>query len=406
MPEPDPISAKRNSLVSILLRDPSLRSALFSFTLTRLLILFVVLMSANMRFEPPVRDQFGDIHESSLALNNMSVGEVLTRVTSGADSLWILNIARSGYEKEPFNTNLQHTWAYFPLYPLILRAVDSVTGNLPLSGIVLSSVMLLVALVLLYRTVIAFGYDSSVADRSVFYVAAFPVSYFFSLSQTESLFLLLTVGCFYAARRERWLLAGVCGALASATRFAGVFSIVPLAILYWQSSVGASRKIRIDAFSLLLVPAGLLAFMLYLRSITGNAFAFSDIQVAWGHNAGVFWRPLSWFVKDPQQLVWHWDFRLLNFAAAITALVAGLILLRRREWAFSAYTLISILIPLSYQASLQSIARYAMVIFPVFIVLATFGGSRRVDQIIRVVFIALLSLMSAMLAVRVTFALS
>jgi hypothetical protein len=363
-------------------------------------------MSANMRFEPPVRDEFGDFYETSLALNNKSVGEVLTRVTSGADSLWILNIARNGYEKEPFNTNLQHTWAYFPLYPLILRAVGSVTGNLPVTGIVLSSVMLLGALIFLYRTVLAFGYDSSVADRTVFYVAAFPVSYFFSLSQTESLFLLLTVGCFYAARRERWLLAGVCGALASATRFAGVFLIVPLVILYWQSSVAAGRKVRIDALSLLLVPSGLLAFMLYLRTITGNAFAFSDIQVAWGHNAGVFWRPLSWYLSDPHQLVWNWDFRLLNFAAAVTALVAGLILLRRREWAFGAYTLISILVPLSYQASLQSIARYAMVIFPVFIVLATFGRSRRVDQVIRVVFIALLSLMSAMLAVRVTFALS
>jgi hypothetical protein len=115
---------------------------------------------------------------------------------------------------------------------------------------------------------------------------------------------------------------------------------------------------------------------------------------------------LSWYLTDPQQLVWKWDFRLLNFAAAVTALAAGLILIRRREWAFGAYALISILIPLSYQTSLQSMARYVMAIFPVFIVLATFGSSRRVDQVIRVVFIALLSLMSAMLAMRVTFALS
>ena len=40
------------------------------------------------------------------------------------------------------------------------------------------------------------------------------------------------------------------------------------------------------------------------------------------------------------------------------------------------------------------------------VVLALFGRSPRVDQVIRVVFIALLSLMSAMLAVRVTLALS
>ena len=373
-----------------------------------------------MRFEPPVHDQFGDIHESNISLRNTRVTEVLRRVTLGADSLWIINIARGGYEQEPFNTNIQHTWAYFPLYPLLLYLAANVTGDLALTGIVLSSGFFLLALILLHKTVTAFDYEPAIADRTVFYVAAFPTSYFFSLAQTESLFLLLTVGCFYAARRERWWLAGICGALASATRFAGVFLVIPLAVLYWQSYRGArsgsgvglerkrwtEMKLKANAASLLLVPLGLLAFMIYLKRITGNALAFADIQVAWGHSAGMFWRPLLAYLSDPARLSVRWDFRLLNFAAAVTALACGIVLLKKREWSFGLYALVSILVPLSYQASLQSLARYVMVIFPVFMVLAMAGRSPRVDQIIRTVFIALLCLMSAMLAVRVTLALS
>lgn len=388
------------------LADPSLRSAFFAFTLTRLLILFVILLSANITFEPTVRDQFGDIHESNISLRNTRPLDVLRRVTLGADSLWIINIARAGYEKEPFNTNIQHTWAYFPLYPLLLRALAWLTGDLALTGIVLSSTLFLFGLILLYRTVIAFNYDPAVADRTVFYLAAFPVSYFFSLAQTESLFLLLTVGCFYAAKRERWWLAGLCGALASATRFAGVFLLVPLAVMYWQGMRGRNGRLKADVASLLLVPVGLIAFMIYLRSITGNPLAFAEIQVTWGHDPGMFWRPLLAYLTDPFRVSVRWDFRLLNFAAAVMTLICSLILLKKRQWAFALYSLISILVPLSYQATLQSIARYSMVIFPVFVVLAWAGRSPRVDQIIRVAFIVLLSLMSAMLAVRVTLALS
>lgn len=412
MPQPNHQAAelRAESGFHRLFKDPSLRSAIFSFTVTRLLILFVVLLSANIRFEPVVRDEFGDIHESNISLTNNRVADVLTRVTSGADSLWILNIARNGYEQEPFNTTTQHTWAYFPLYPLLLRLFATLTGNFPLTGIFLSSLMFMAALVFLYRLVIAFDYEPAVAERTVFYIAAFPVSYFFSLAQTESLFLLLTVSCIYAARRQRWWLAGMCGALASVTRFAGVFLIVPLAVMYWQQARSQKNTqrtlIKTDVLSLLLVPLGLIAFMVYLRSITGDALAFAHIQTAWGHDAGTFWRPLLAYVQNPSQLSFRWDFRLLNFAAAITALGGGIAWFQKRNWAFALYTLISVLVPLSYQAGLQSIARYVMVIFPVFIMLALCGRAPRLDQVVRLVFIALLSLMSAMLAMRVTLALS
>lgn len=382
-------------------KDPSTRAAIFVFVLTRLLILFVILLSSSIVFEPPAATPFGSVHESNISLHSKPIGETLSRVTMGADSAWIMNIAINGYEKEPFNTATQHTWAYFPLYPMLLRSIARITGEFPLSGMALSSCFFLLALVVLHKTVGEFGYEQALADRVVFYLAAFPTSYFFSLAQTESLFLLLTVACFYAAKRQRWWLAGVCAALASATRFAGVFLLIPLAVLYWQSY---RRRVRANVASLLLVPLGLAAFMIYLKFITGNALAFADIQVTWGHSAGFFWRPLLTYLSDPLRLGAGWDFRILNFAAAGTALACAVVLLKRGEWALGLFALLSIVVPMSSQPLLQSLARYVMVIFPVFIVLALAGRSPKVDQIIRSVCIGLLCLMSALLAARVTLA--
>jgi len=392
--------------------DPATRAALFTFILTRLLILFVLLLSANIVFEAPVQTPFGVAHETSISFQRQSIGAVLRQVTSGADSAWLLNIAINGYEKEPFNLATQHTWAYFPLYPLLWRWAATLSGEFLLTGMALSNCFLFFALLLLYKTVVAFGYDDAVAGRTIFYLAAFPTSYFFSLAQTESLFLLLTVGCLLAARRERWWLAGSLGALASATRFAGVFLLLPLFVLWWQAyrtrapanPQRSASSVTTSALALLLVPLGLVAFMIYLKAITGNPLAFADIQVAWGHSAGFFWRPLVTFLRTPMLVSRGWDFRLLNFSAAVMALVCAAVLCKRREWALGLFATASIVVPMSSQPLLQSLARYVMVAFPVFVVLAVAGRAPRVDQTIRAIFVGLLCLMSAMLAAGVTLA--
>lgn len=400
--------------------DQSWRAGVFAFLLSRLIVLSVIIFAANLVLDPPVPGPVGDLHNSNISLNQRNPIDVIRALTLGADSLWIITIAHDGYEKEPFNTTAQHTWAFFPLYPLLLRGASKVTGELPLTGIAISNVFLLLALILLYKTALEFGCDAAAAERTVLYVALFPVSYFFSLAQTESLFLLLTVASLYWARKQAWWLAGIGGSLASATRFAGVFLLVPLGVIYWQSyrafelasgpgnkrgeQAGdwVRRRIRTNAGALLLVPLGLFAYMFYLKSITGNALAFSDIQVAWGHSPGFFWRPLLTYLSDPLRVSAGWDFRLLNFAAAVAALVCAVVLLKRREWALGSYALLSMLVPMSYQPLLQSFARYVMVIFPVFFVLARAGRSARVDHVIRAVFVGLLCLMTAMLAARIT----
>jgi MFS family permease len=143
----------------------------------------------------------------------------------------------------------------------------------------------------------------------------------------------------------------------------------------------------------------------YLYRITGNALAFKDIQVAWGRGTGFFLIPLLNYLFHPLIIADSWDLRLINFIAAITALTCGIVLLKRREFALAVYTLLSEIITLS-SLQLQSQARYSLVVFPVFMILAIAGQYQRVDQIIRTVSLVLLGLMTVMFALHFSIAMS
>ena len=220
---------------------------------------------------------------------------------------------------------------------------------------------------------------------------------------SDPLFLLLTVASFLAAKRGVWWLAGLMGALAAATRVTGVLLLPALLILYWQQNGGF--KFDWKMLFLLLIPAGLLAFMIYLHFITGNAGAFADIQRTWGRNPGFFLQPLWNYITNPLVVTDRWDFRLLNFICAVLTFACGFVLVKWREWALAFYTFASVIVPLS-SLELQSMGRYTMVVFPLFIVLAVAGSRLRIDQTIRAVFIGLLGIMSALFSGLVTLALS
>jgi hypothetical protein len=382
-------------------RDGSVRAASYAFLFTRAIVLLVILLGGQINhIVTGTGDTTRDFH---LLIGKVPVARLLRETIVVADINWYAGIAGNGYERRRFDTSTQHNWAFFPLFPMLWRAASSLTGELALTGMLLANLFFFFALVLLHRTTLAFGFDAAIADRTVFYLAAFPVSYFFSLPLTESLFLLLTVGSFYAARRGRWWLAGLCGALASGTRVTGVLLMPALAILYWLTFRPHWR--RKELLALLIIPAGLVSFMYYLYLITGNPLAFKDILVTWGRSTGLFLIPLLQFLRHPLMIAIPWDFKLLNFAAAVTVLICGLVLLKRRMWTLACYTLASVVVALS-SLLLQSQARYAMVVFPMFIVLAVAGRRDRADEIIRAVSLVLLGLMTALFAAHFSFAMA
>lgn len=387
-------SAFRTSTASLrrFLNDPSLRAASFVFVLTRALIFLVLIIATHITFKEPPTNFGGETHDVRIAIRRHSIPERLRELAMRSDGSWYIGVARDGYEKEPFNLDKEHNWAFFPLYPLALRSIARFTGHYRLVGIGLSNLFFFLALILLHKLVLAFDYDEPLANRAIFYVAAFPTSYFFSLPWTSALFFLVTVGSFLAAKRGVWWLAGLCAALASATRYNGIFLFPALLIFYWQSH--RPFKLRAEMLWLLLAPAGLLSFMAYLYSITGNAFAFADAQAAWKVRWGFFLQPLLTFIISPFELSAGWNFRMLNFAAAVLGLSCCAAWLKRRQWAWAFYILISVVTPLS-TITLEGHARYMVSLFPLFVMLAIWGRSPLIDQTIRTVSLVLLALMTA-----------
>jgi hypothetical protein len=382
--------------------DPGTRSALWVFWLTRTVIIAIFILTGQIKVLPDPYNP--DVLNSNLSLRRVPVSSILKAEATTADANWYVGIAANGYERRAFENTTHHNWAFFPLYPLLLRAASWLTGEFTLTGMFISHLFFFFALLVLHKTALAFGLDADAASRTIFYLAIFPVSYFFSLPVTESLFLLLTTASFYFAKRERWWLAGLCGALASATRLTGILLLPALAVLYWQTyrHFWPPRK---RLFAICLVPAGLLGFMIYLQTITGNALAFKGALAAWGRTTGFFLLPLLGYMRRPLDIVGPWNPHFLNFWAATITIICGLVLLRRRAYALACYTLLSAFVALS-SVLLQSQARYAMVVFPTFMVLASWGRNTRFDMLVRTISLVLLSLMTALFAAHFSLAMS
>jgi len=138
------------------------------------------------------------------------------------DSLHYLGIAQSGYT--PFRA------AFFPFYPLLMRALSggsSDENHLALAGIVISNLAFGGALWLLYLLT-RDEWGEVVTRRAVWIEAFFPIVAFSAAVYTESLFLLLSLGLFWFARRKAWAMCALCGVLAGLTRNSGPFLCLSL----------------------------------------------------------------------------------------------------------------------------------------------------------------------------------
>jgi Gpi18-like mannosyltransferase len=315
------------------------------------------------------------------------------------DAWFYRSIAMHGYDGAA-RPGEAPNWAFFPLFPSLVRLL-SFTGNFAFDGMILSHLAFAGALVLLGSLLTRSGFDLADAERAVWYVAFFPTSYFFSLPMTESLFLLLSVGAVLSGVCRRWWLAGILGALAALTRAPGVLLTLPLAILFVENR----DEKRARGLWLLLVPAGTALFMWHLWRVTGDALAFVHVQRNWGRGTQHFWTPLVEFARHPNVVSEPWNLITLNVIATILVLVAAGGLLMQRRWPFGIYALASVLLPLS-TGSLQSMARYAAVIFPLFVWLAVLGRRPFVDRVIMGIGITLLGCLLAFVILRVDFALA
>ena len=200
------------------------------------------------------------ITKDTFASTNPSILDLFCKWDSG----WYLSIEKNGYDYTP---GKESSVNFFPLYPLLINLFAFIFGNPKLMGCLISNISLLLASIYLYKLA-RLDFDESVSMSSVLLMLIFPTSFFFSIIYTEGLFLFLSISAFYYARKRNWKIVGVLGFFASLTKFIGVFIFIPLLFEYLELNFSSFKlkkeKIKKDMLYLLLIPAGLLSFMVYL----------------------------------------------------------------------------------------------------------------------------------------------
>jgi len=274
------------------------------------------------------------------------------------DGVHYLRIAQDGYA-------YQFTQAFFPLYPIFIKIVSHVTfGNFLVAALLISNLAFLLALLLFYKLINKI-YDEKTAFWSYLFLLAFPTSFYFGAVYTEGIFFLMIVASFYLLEEKKILLASIIGSFASATRLVGVF-LAPALI----------KKMNFKSLiPLLVVPIGLILYMIYLKIEFNNPLYFLTAQSIWGQERSttgivllpqVFWRYFKILMTTSGLPLFN---AILELAATIFALIILMIATKRLKMEWLIFSWLTVITP-TLTGTLTSMPRYILIAFPIYIVLA------------------------------------
>ncbi|MBI4920971.1 MAG: hypothetical protein HY834_04430 [Devosia nanyangense] len=296
-------------------------------------------------------------------------------------------LALNGYEGRPsgFDKGDANNWAFFPLYSILVWAINRITGlSMLIGGSILTSLLTVWAAILAWPL-----FDGKFRAYFLFCFFLFlgPASYYFSTLYTEALFILLTVAGFVLLRQRDYVTAGVTGALMSATRSTGLLFAAAILIAAFQNHLkdgGSIRQFfrelwkRTDLLlAVALVPVGICCFAVYLYVHSGDALAFVHIQRAWGrafadpfHN---LWLALTMQFNAHNYSTISTD---LAFAlASIAGLALSAVMAWKGKWDWAIFSLFGVLLPLS--TNTYSMIRFVVGLAPVLIMASLLVGRWR-----------------------------
>jgi hypothetical protein len=202
-------------------------------------------------------------------------------VLSYWDGVWYRTIAEQGYLLIP---GRQSDPAFFPLFPIVLRALEGLGLSFLTTGILVANCAFVIGIVAFYelsRRVVPFD----VARASALIAAFFPMSFVFSMTYPESLVLAALALALLFALSGRWTLSAVAGAAAALGRPEAMFFALPLAAIAIGLGRASGRAGNGRAIGAAFAPvASIATFPLYLGWALDNPSAWNGAQRAWGRS--------------------------------------------------------------------------------------------------------------------------
>ena len=297
--------------------------------------------------------------------------------TERQDAVWYLRLADDGWSSDDASA------AFFPLYPLTVRAVAWVLpGDTLLAALLVSNLAFLGALLALFAlTAEAFG--ERIARRAIVVAAIFPTAFFFLAPYTESLFLFLSILAFRAARHDRWGRVAVAGGLAALTRSVGLLLVPALlvdAFVTGRRRGGGRRALAGRVAGAAAIAVGPLAWFAWWGLAHGNWLAPLDAQRMWGRELQPPWVSVGRAVDLAVSFGSYWLLDLVLVSIAVAGLALAARALRGSEITYASLSLALPLFDPFWDRPLLSAPRFAVVVFPALWGLSGAGLGRAVPR--------------------------
>ncbi|MEU3607963.1 mannosyltransferase family protein [Streptomyces sp. NPDC035033] len=258
-----------------------------------------------------------------------------------------LHIARDGYfPDDPAARPEQgdNREAFFPGFPLALRAARLLVGDWTAAGLAVSLLAGAVAVLALGRVARHHLPETADSRRAVLLLLVSPCAVFLAVGYTESLFLAFALPAWLAARRDAWRLASLLAAGATTVRVTGLFLVAALVVHFART---ARRRGAARTFPWLAVPVlPPLLYAWYLHGHTGDWMAWKHAQErGWYRQFHAPWESWSttWDAAfghgytTPYALLWQ-----AELVAMLVGIVAVVLLARARRWPEAVYIELSL----------------------------------------------------------------
>jgi hypothetical protein len=300
------------------------------------------------------------------------------------DTEHYIDIAEFGYDSPETH---QYGEAFFPLYPLAIRAFTTIGLNPVFAGMLISAAASVVALAYLYKLAEEDLFPGA-GRRAVLLFALFPTAVFLTAAYSEALFLAGAIPAFYYARRGRWSLVGLPAAIAMGTRIAGAFVLLGVAVEFIRQRDFDRKKVLLAAGAGAIALLPLLGYMAYLWAANDDPFYFFTAQSeGWDRVLtdprdafGATWR--TFYDDYPPNWLIAWR---VEIAAAIAGLFFTGWAFARREYGYGVY-MGTLMIPLLVSRWYLSIPRMLLSMFPIALLLASVTRNHRRYELVLATF--------------------
>ncbi len=294
----------------------------------------------------------------------------------GWDAGWYEAVARHGYAGAGHSS-----LRFFPLVPLLARAVSSVPGvGVGVALVVVANLSAFVAVALLAVLARRETGDAALARRAAWLMCLAPAAFTQVMGYAEGTFLALSVGTMVALRARAWWWAAALGVAAGATRPLGVLLVVPAAVEGLRGLRSAPPARRAGRLAAVAGPAvGLAAFLGWVGWRYGDFLAPLKVQQQ-GTLRGAVADPLRTLAHDASLLVHGQHLgSALHLLWVMLALALWVVTVLRWPAAYSAYAGVVLAVVLT-GSNLDGFERYALSAFPLVLAGATLTSGPKVER--------------------------